>query len=102
METNKDVIKSTFNANYGIINELLKLDDRDVKVEIIGCFIWVRVQNNPMQYIPKLQALQFMYSRRKDAWGFTPGYYPKRTPNEYDFDDIRKFYGTSGVIRKQG
>ena len=81
-----------------IIDELMKMED--VTIEIIGCFIWLT--GNTKIYREKLKELKFQWHSKKIAWYLKPEDYKKRSRKDYDLDEIRTMYGTSGQMNSKG
>lgn len=81
-----------------LINELMKMDN--IEIEIIGCFVWVTGNTKP--YKEKLKELRFMWHRTKIAWYLKPLDYNKRSQKNYELDEIRAMYGTSGTVKSTG
>ena len=81
-----------------LIDELMRMDD--IIIEIIGCFVWVTGNTKP--YKDKLKALKFQWHTKKVAWYLKPEDYRKRSRKDYDLDEIRAMYGTSGAVNSNG
>ena len=103
---NKDGQKYTSNQTTtetaeqfkNIIDELMKMDD--IVIEIIGCFIWLT--GNTKIYKEKLKELKFQWHSKKIAWYMKPEDYKKRSHKDYELDEIRAMYGTSGEMHSTG
>ncbi|MCL2095575.1 MAG: hypothetical protein FWH10_01575 [Oscillospiraceae bacterium] len=72
----------------------------DVIIEIIGCFIWLT--GNTRQYKDKIKSLKFNWHSKKIAWYLKPDDYKKRSHKDYDLEEIRNMYGTSGEVKSTG
>ena len=81
-----------------LIDELMKMDN--ITIEIIGCFVWVTGDTKP--YKEQLKTLKFRWHSRKTAWYLKPENYKKRSQKDYDLDEIRSMYGTSGTMNSKG
>jgi preprotein translocase subunit Sec63 len=81
-----------------LITELMKMDG--IIIEIIGCFVWVTGDTKPNK--DRLKALNFRYHSKKQAWFLAPENYYKRSRRDYDLDEIRDMYGTSGTMKSAG
>ena len=81
-----------------IIDELMRMDD--IIIEIIGCFIWVT--GNTKIYKNKLKDLKFQWHSKKTAWYLKPEDYKKRNRKDYNLNEIRDMYGTSGEQKSRG
>ncbi|MCL2694577.1 MAG: DnaJ domain-containing protein [Oscillospiraceae bacterium] len=81
-----------------LINELMKMDE--IIIEIIGCFVWVTGNTRP--YKDRLKALKFQWHSKKTAWYLKPEDYRKRSRKDYDLEEIRSMYGTSGEFKSNG
>jgi curved DNA-binding protein CbpA len=81
-----------------LISELMKMDE--IIIEIIGCFVWVTGNTRP--YKDRLKALKFQWHSKKTAWYLKPEDYRKRSRKDYDLEEIRSMYGTSGEFKSNG
>ena len=48
------------------------------------------------------QELDFRWHSKKEAWYLKPEDYRRRSHKEYDLDEIREMYGTSGNMNNKG
>lgn len=81
-----------------LINELMKMES--IEIEIIGCFVWVTGNTKP--YKEKLKDLKFQWHSKKTAWYLKPENYKRKSRKEYDLEEIREMYGTSGKTHSRG
>jgi curved DNA-binding protein CbpA len=81
-----------------LIIELMRLDG--IIIEIIGCFVWVTGDTRPNK--DRLKALKFQWHSKKTAWYLKPEDYKKRSHKNYELDEIRAMYGTSGEYHSHG
>ena len=81
-----------------IIDELMKMDG--IIIEVIGCFVWVTGNTKP--YKTKLKELKFLWHSKKIAWYLKPEDYKNRSRGDYDLEEIRVMYGTSGEMNSKG
>ena len=81
-----------------LISELMKMEN--ITIEIIGCFVWVTGDTKPHK--DKLKALKFKWHSKKTAWYLKPDDYKKRSRKDYDLEEIRTMYGTSGEMNSNG
>ena len=81
-----------------LITELMRMDG--IIIEIIGCFVWVTGNTKPHK--EQLKALKFHWHSKKLAWYLAPEDYRKRNRKEYELDEIREMYGTSGAVKSNG
>lgn len=81
-----------------LINELMKMEN--IVVEVIGCFVWVSGNTKP--YKETLKALRFRWHTKKFCWYLAPEDYRRRSQKDYDMDEIRKMYGSSGEMNSTG
>ena len=81
-----------------LISELMKMDN--ITIEVIGCFVWVTGDTKPHK--DKLKALKFKWHTKKLAWYLAPDDYRKRSRKDYELDEIRSMYGTSGEMNSRG
>ena len=81
-----------------LINELMKMDN--ITIEIIGCFVWIT--GDTKQHKEQLKELRFRWHSKKIAWYLAPEDYKKRSHKDYELDEIRAMYGTSGTMNSHG
>jgi curved DNA-binding protein CbpA len=81
-----------------LINELMRFDG--IIVEVIGSFIWLTGNTKP--YKDRLKALNLKWHMKKSAWYLAPEDYKKRSRKNYELDEIRAMYGTSGEFKSNG
>jgi curved DNA-binding protein CbpA len=81
-----------------LINDLMSMDN--IIIEIIGCFVWLTGNTRP--YKDRLKALNFKWHMKKSAWYLAPEDYRKRSRKNYELDEIRAMYGTSGAMNSTG
>jgi len=81
-----------------LINELMKMED--IIIEIIGCFVWVTGNTKP--YKDDLKELKFRWHSKKTAWYLKPDDYKRRSFRNYELDELRNMYGTSGSMHSKG
>jgi len=81
-----------------LIDQLMKMDD--IVIEIIGCFVWVTGDTKPHK--EKLKSLKFRWHSKKKAWYLKPEDYRKRSHKDYDLEEIRAMYGTTGQVNSNG
>lgn len=96
--TAKQTSAETADLFKDLINELMKMDD--IEIEIIGCFVWVT--GNTRAYKDKLKELKFQWHSKKTAWFLKPENYRCKSRRNYEFDEIREMYGTSGKSHSKG
>ncbi len=96
--TAKQTSAETADQFKDLINELMKMDD--IEIEIIGCFVWVT--GNTRAYKDKLKELKFQWHSKKTAWFLKPENYRCKSRKNYEFDEIREMYGTSGKSHSKG
>ena len=96
--TSKQTSAETADQFKDLINELMKMDD--IEIEIIGCFVWVT--GNTRAYKDKLKELKFQWHSKKTAWFLKPENYRCKSRKNYEFDEIREMYGTSGKSHSKG
>ena len=71
----------------------------NVKIEIIGSFIWISGETKPYKEI--LKELKFRWSPNKRAWYLAPEWYNRRNRRSYTLDEIREMYETTKVKTRQ-
>lgn len=75
-----------------LIDALMKL--KDIKIEIIGTFVWV--SGKTKQHEEKLKELGFRHQEKKRNWCKSPKGYRKRSKRKYTMNQIRDRFGVSG------
>jgi hypothetical protein len=90
--------KETPEAFKDLIDQLMKMDD--IVIEVIGCFVWVTGNTKP--YKDQLKELSFRWHSKKVAWYLKPEDYHRRSHKQYELDDIRDMYGSSGAVKSKG
>jgi len=96
--TAKQTTSETSEQFKDIVSELMRMDD--IIIEIIGCFIWLT--GNTKAHKDKLKALKFQWHSKKTAWYLKPEDYRNRSRGDYELDEIREMYGTSGAVYSKG
>ena len=96
--TSRQTTTETPDSFKDLINELMKLDD--IVIEVIGCFVWVT--GNTKTYKDQLKALKFKWHSKKSAWYLAPDDYRNRSHKNYDLEEIRTMYGTTGKVNSKG
>ena len=81
-----------------LINELMRMDN--IVIEVIGCFVWVSGDTKPHK--EKLKELRFKWHSKKICWYLAPEDYRPRSRKDYEMDEIRAMYGTSGEVNSKG
>jgi hypothetical protein len=77
------------------INELFDLDLENLKIEIIGGWIWIT--GNTFAFKSEIKELAFKFSRNKTAWYWHASNYKKRSKKEFTMDGIRDLWGSQEV-----
>jgi len=96
--TAKRSTSETADQFKNLITELMKMEG--IEIEIIGRFVWVTGDTKPHR--GKLKALGFKWHNKKTAWYLAPDGYRPRSRRDYDLDEIRDMYGTSGKVSSHG
>jgi len=81
-----------------LITELMRMDN--IIIEVIGCFVWVSGETKPHK--DKLKELKFRWHSQKKCWYLKPEDYKRRSHKNYELDEIRTMYGTSGQVHSNG
>jgi len=95
--TAREASNETADQFKDLIKELMKM--QGIVIEVIGCFVWLT--GNTKQYKEELKALRFQWHSKKMAWYLKPEDYKRQSRREYDFDEIRQMYGTSGTMNSE-
>lgn len=80
------------------LNKIINLED--IKIEIIGCWIWVTGNT----YIVKdlLKAAGFKYCGKKKAWSWHAGErYYKKSKRALSMDELRNLYGSEEIEKRR-
>ena len=96
--TSREASSETTDQFKDLINELMKMEG--ITIEVIGRFVWLTGNTKP--YKEQLKAMKFQWHSKKLAWYLKPEDYKRQSHREYDLDEIRAMYGTSGSINSNG
>ena len=96
--TAKQASTETSDQFKDLIIELMRMDN--ILIEIIGCFVWVT--GDTKVHKEKLKELKFQWHSKKTAWYLKPEDYRRRSRREYELDEIREMYGSSGKVNSKG
>lgn len=80
-----------------IINKVIHLDD--VKVEIIGSWIWL--SGNTLVYKDEIKAAGFFWSKKKKAWYYNGDTKKTRRRGRYTMEQLRYRWGSQEVHSKR-
>lgn len=83
----------TYDEFKDIIDRIIFFED--VKIEIIGTWIWCSENTRP--YASELKSLGFHWCKNKQAWAFHKEPFVKRSRSKNSLDDIRNKYGSTLV-----
>lgn len=76
------------------LNKIINLED--IKIEIIGCWIWVT--GNTYNVKELLKAAGFKYCGNKKAWSWHAGEkYYKKSKRKLTMDELRNLYGSEEI-----
>jgi len=81
-----------------IIERLIHMDG--IEIEVCGSWVWVTGNTRPHK--EDLKALAFRWSSNKAAWYFHRDGYKKRSKKSLTLDEIRDYYGSEKIEKKQG
>lgn len=76
-----------------IIDKIIHFEN--VKIEIIGTWIWVSGDTRPYKDI--LKSLNFNWCKNKVAWSFHSEPWQRRTNAKTTLEDIRNLYGSEEI-----
>ena len=96
--TAREASTETADQFKDLITELMRMDD--ITIEIIGCFVWLTGDTKPHR--DRLKELNFRWHSKKIAWYLKPEDYKNRSRKDYNLDEIRQMYGTSGAVKSNG
>lgn len=80
-----------------IIEKLIRMDG--IEIEVCGSWLWVT--GNTKSHKDELKALKFRWSSNKAAWYFHRDGYKKRSNKSLTLDDIRGYYGSEKIGRRE-
>ena len=91
-------------AEYSaIVEELIKIPV--IEVEICGSWIWISGDTKPykdlIKAIPTGDSYKRGFSGQKSQWYFSPTGYKKLSKKTIPMDQIRSFYGSERVAKKE-
>lgn len=66
-----------------------------INIEIIGNWIWI--DGDTYAYKDELKEMGFKWAREKKKWYFHTEAFRKRSHKKLSIDDIRNYYGSTGV-----
>lgn len=81
-----------------IIEQLVKsgvLKKEDVKIEIIGSWLWASGNTIPVK--ENLKAIGFRWGAAKRAWYWNDGNYRKISRRRFTMDELRNMYGSETI-----
>ena len=81
-----------------IIEKLIHMDG--IEIEVCGSWVWVTGDTRPHK--DELKALAFRWSSNKAAWYFNRDGYKKRGRKSLTLDEIRGYYGSEKIEKRQG
>ena len=81
-----------------IIEKLIHMDS--IEIEVCGSWVWVTGDTRPHK--DELKALAFRWSSNKSAWYFHRDGYKKRSKKSLTLDEIRGYYGSEKIQKRQG
>ena len=76
-------------AFQNLINELMKINN--IRIEIIGCFIWISGNTKPHR--ETLKSFGFKWHYKKRMWYLSPSGYRRFGKKNYTMNQIREMYG---------
>lgn len=85
-----------FSMFKDVIDQIVGFED--VKIEIIGTWIWVSGNTKP--YKDTLKSLNFRWCSKKVAWSFHSEPFKKRG-SKMTLDEIRNIYGSTQIKNSQ-
>ncbi len=77
------------------INELLNLDLENLKIEVIGGWIWITGNTYPFK--SEIKGLAFKFSRNKTAWYWHATNYRKTSKTQFSMNEIRDLWGSEEI-----
>lgn len=91
----KENTTETAGAWREVIEKLIRLHMENVKIELIGSFLWI--SGNTRLYKEDLKAIGMKWSKNKTAWYMAPDGYKGRSRKLYELDEIRGMYGSQTI-----
>ncbi len=93
------------NKNYSldmdyinIIEELIRLNMKNVEIEICGWFIYLH-GTATKTYKEELKKLKFLWNPKKKLWYWKPAWYRKKDKKTWDMNKIRNTFGSQKVYQ---
>lgn len=82
-----------------IVDETLKLDMKNVDIEICGWFVYLWGETRPHK--EELKKLGYRWNGKKTCWYWKPAWYRKRGKESWSMDRIRQTWGSEKVEQKK-
>jgi curved DNA-binding protein CbpA len=97
-ETYQKETNETAGYYMDIMEKLIKM--HGIKIEIIGCFIWL--SGDTKKWKEDIKALRFKWNNHKKMWYLAPSWWkPSRNKKPYDINTIRSMYGSTEVSMEE-
>jgi hypothetical protein len=95
---NKDLLQTLHELIRNWEGEIVEFKEasKDYKQDKIGRY-FSAISNEA-----NLKALNFKWHMKKSEWYLSPEDYKKRSKKNYELDEIRAMYGTSGEFKSNG
>jgi len=73
------------------LDKIYELQNRGLKVELIGSWVWVSGNTRPHKEL--LKSYKFKFSKNKRAWSYHQGgRYRKKTDRNYNLEELREMF----------
>ena len=80
------------------LNKVINLED--IKIEIIGCWIWITVNTYSCKDLLKTSG--FKWCNNKKAWSWHAGErYYKKSKRKLSMDELRNLYGSEEIEKRR-
>jgi len=91
----------TFDQEYiDLINALIKLNMKNVTIEICGWFVYVTGDTKPFRKQLGKDGIGLIWNPKKTCWYYKPAWYYKKNKNTWSMNKIRETWG-SQIIEKE-
>ena len=88
----------TLDAEYiDLIDKLIKLNMKNVQIEIVGWFIYITGETKPYRKQLGKDGLGLIWHQKNSAWYYKPKWYYKKNSKAWSMDKKRQAYGSINI-----
>ncbi len=80
-----------------IIEKLIKLNMKDVEIEVCGWFIYLHGNTKPYKDLLGKNGLKLIWNPKESNWYWKPSWYYKKNRNSWSMEKKRSVYGSEYV-----